>query len=427
MQDCFDVAIVGAGAAGIAAGRAMHHAGRRAILLEARSRPGGRAFTFLGQVFGDPATDPSGNFGKFPLDAGCGWVHSADRNVLVPLIEAAGFRFEKQAANWARQSGDQGFSAAEQKEFAEAFEALDARLAAAALQGIEAPAAHYFAPNCRWNHLIDAVSSYYNGAEFDRVSVRDYGAYVDTGVNWRVREGYGAAIAALVGPIATRFDCAVKAIDHSRVPVRLETQQGPLLARAVILTLPSTLLAKERIAFSPRLPEKTEAAAGLRLGTAEKAFLLLAAPEELPIEGHLFGRIDHAATGSYHTRPFARPYVEAFIGGRNAEDLIREGEGALGAFALDELSALLGSSFRRRARPIAETGWARDPWALGSYSHALPGQAGARAVLATPVAERLFFAGEATHPTFFSTVQGAWESGLRAADEVLAILPAPEL
>ena len=107
--------------------------------------------------------------------------------------------------------------------------------------------------------------------------------------------------------------------------------------------------------------------------------------------------------------------------------MIREGEGALSAFALDELSALVGSAFRRRATPIAETGWARDPWALGSYSHALPGHAGARMALAAPVAERLFFAGEATHPSFFSTVHGAWETGLRAAEEALAVLPSPAL
>lgn len=414
MQDGFDVAIVGAGAAGLAAALSLTRAGRSVIVLEARVRLGGRAFTFAAR-------------GGFALDAGCGWVHSADRNVLVPLIEAAGFAFEKHSANWGRQSGDQGFSAAEQKEFAEAFETLDARLAAAALKGINSQASDYFAPGCCWNNLIDAVSSYYNGAEFDRVSVLDYGAYVDTGVNWRLREGYGAAIATVAGSIVPRFECAVTAIDHSRVPVRLETQQGPLSARAVVLTVPTNLLAKERIVFSPSLPEKIEAAAGLRLGTAEKAFFFLTQPEEFPVEGHLFGHVDRVATGSYHTRPFGRPYVEAYIGGRNAEDLIREGEGSLSAFALDELSALVGSSLRRRATPIAETGWARDPWALGSYSHALPGHAGARATLAAPVAERLFFAGEATHPSFFSTVHGAWESGLRAAEEALAALPAQVL
>ena len=124
----------------------------------------------------------------------------------------------------------------------------------------------------------------------------DYDAYVDTGVNWRIKEGNGAAIAAVAASIVPRFECAVTAIDHRHVPVRLETQQGPVSARAVIVTVPTSLLAKERIAFSPPLPDKAEAAAGLRLGTAEKAFFLLAQPEEFPVEGHLFGRIDQTAT-----------------------------------------------------------------------------------------------------------------------------------
>ena len=92
------------------------------------------------------------------------------------------------------------------------------------------------------------------------------------------------------------------------------------------------------------------------------------------------------------------------------------------AFAVEELGALMGSDFRRRLHPLAETAWATDPWALGSYSHALPGRAGCRATLAAPVENRIFFAGEATHPHLYSTVHGAWETGLRAADEAIAAL-----
>jgi len=82
--------------------------------------------------------------------------------------------------------------------------------------------------------------------------------------------------------------------------------------------------------------------------------------------------------------------------------------------------ALLGSDFRRKLKPLAESRWARDPFARGAYSHALPGHAGDRAVLAAPVDGRLFFAGEATSPNFFSTAHGARDSGERAAREVLA-------
>ena len=74
-------------------------------------------------------------------------------------------------------------------------------------------------------------------------------------------------------------------------------------------------------------------------------------------------------------------------------------------------SALLGNDFRRKLKPLAESRWAHDPFARGSYSHALPGHAGDRAVLAAPVDGRLFFAGEATSPNFFSTAHGAGTAG----------------
>jgi monoamine oxidase len=65
--------------------------------------------------------------------------------------------------------------------------------------------------------------------------------------------------------------------------------------------------------------------------------------------------------------------------------------------------------------------WHADPFARGSYSYAKPGSAGCRAVLAAPVGGRLFFAGEACSPHFFSTAHGAYESGAAAAEQVLAL------
>jgi monoamine oxidase len=186
--------------------------------------------------------------------------------------------------------------------------------------------------------------------------------------------------------------------------------------------VPTPYIAEGRLAFSPGLPEKVQAAAGLPLGLADKAFLTLVEPEALPSDEHLFGRTDRTETGSYHLRPFGRPYVEVFLGGRNARNLEGEGPGALCAFAIEELTALLGSGARARLAPLGETRWASDPWALGAYSHALPGCGGMRAVLAAPVDGRIFFAGEATSPHAYSTVHGAWESGLRAADEAKAAL-----
>jgi len=186
--------------------------------------------------------------------------------------------------------------------------------------------------------------------------------------------------------------------------------------------VPTPALAEERLAFSPGLPEIAEAAAGLPLGLADKVFLGLDEPDLLPVEGHLFGATDRTETGSYHLRPFGRPYIEVFLGGRCARALEGEGEGAMTAFAVEELVRLLGSDMRGKLHGLGETRWANDPWARGSYSHALPGRSAARAVLAQPVEDRIFFAGEAVSSNLYSTVHGAWATGLRAAEAALAAL-----
>ena len=92
------------------------------------------------------------------------------------------------------------------------------------------------------------------------------------------------------------------------------------------------------------------------------------------------------------------------------------------AFAAGELARLFGSAVRKQIAPLAATAWLSDPWARGSYSYALPGHADDRAALAAPVDDRLFFAGEACSPNFFSTAHGAWISGITAAEAALASL-----
>ena len=166
-------------------------------------------------------------------------------------------------------------------------------------------------------------------------------------------------------------------------------------------------------------PHNAIPAPNLPLGLADKVVLALAEPEALPAEGNLRGATMRTAMGSFHLRPFGQPCIEGFFGGRFARELEDAGDGAIAAHSIDEIVSFLGSDFRRKLRPLKESRWAHDPFARGSYSHALPGHAGKRAVLAAPVDGRLFFAGEATSPHFFSTAHGAHDSGERAAREVL--------
>jgi monoamine oxidase len=216
--------------------------------------------------------------------------------------------------------------------------------------------------------------------------------------------------------------CNVTLIDHSDKRIRLETSQGTLTADKVIVTVPTNLIADEAIRFSPPLPSKVSAAAGLPLGVDDKVTLALADAEAFPKEGNLRGATMRTDMGTYHIRPFGQPCIEGFFGGSFARELEDAGEGAIAAHSIDEIASFLGNDIRRKLKPLYESRWAHDPFARGSYSHALPGHAGDRAVLAAPVDGRLFFAGEATSPTFFTTAHGARDSGERAAKEVRTIL-----
>jgi monoamine oxidase len=114
--------------------------------------------------------------------------------------------------------------------------------------------------------------------------------------------------------------------------------------------------------------------------------------------------------------------IEGFFGGEGAQALAENGPVAGFASAIDQLVALFGSDVRRSLRPLAVSNWSRMEHVGGAYSYALPGRAVARDTLARPFDQRLFFAGEATHRHDFSTAHGAYQSGLRAADEVIASL-----
>ena len=269
--------------------------------------------------------------------------------------------------------------------------------------------------------MIDAISTYINGCELDQVSMLDMDAYEDTEINWRVRRGYGALIAAYGAPCPVALNCAVTLIDHSGERIRIETSQGTLTADKVIVTVPTNLIADEAIRFYPRAAGQGRrrarpAARPRRQGDAGAR----RAARRCRRKAICAARPCAPRWAPTTLRPFGQPCIEGFFGGRFAQSLEDAGDGALAAQSIDEIVGFLGNDFRRKLKPLAESRWAHDPFARGSYSHALPGHAGDRAVLAAPVDGRLFFAGEATSPEFFSTAHGARDSGERAAGEVLA-------
>ena len=404
----FDIVIVGAGAAGIGAARRIAGTGRSVVVIEAGTHVGGRAHS----------VDVAG----MALDLGCGWLHSGERNPWTAIADASGFTVDRSESAWREQYRDLGFAPGDRKAASEAWEAFQHRLET------DPPASDCAAdalePGNPWNGYAEALSGYINGAGLARLSVADYLAYdaAASETNWRVREGYGTLVAASLPPVPLHLATPVTAIDHRGSTVRLDTRAGTIAARAAIVTVSTAMLAKGAIRFAAALDEHLHAAANLPLGLADKLFFGLGHGHGLEPEKHLIGNPRTAETGSYYLMPFGRPLVEGFFGGAGAAMLEREGLAGAFAFAIDELAALLGSAIRARLRPIAGSAWCRTDHVGGSYSHALPGHAAARAMLGRPIDDRLFFAGEATHATDFSTAHGAYESGVRAADQALEAL-----
>jgi monoamine oxidase len=402
-----EVVIVGGGAAGVAAARRLTDAHLDCLLVEARPRLGGRAWTI---------TDRS----AFPIDLGCGWLHSADRNPWRKIAEAQGYSIDKTPPPWMRRSAPIGFPLSEQAAFLQAQQKFYKRLRSLPDGTPDVAAATFLEPLGRWSALINAVSTYASGVELDRVSARDFSRYEDSGINWRVVEGYGTVIAKHGAGLPVIMDCPVRLIDHSSRRLKVETTKGAITADAAIITVPSTLLAEEKLLFNPPLPDKTEAAASLPLGLDDKLFLLLSNAEEFEKDSRLFGHTDRSETAVYHLRPFGRPQIEAYFGGPLAAELEAGGEPAFFDFAVGELTGLLGSDFARRVKPLHLHRWGVDPFSRGSYSCALPGKADSRGVLAAPVEDRLFFAGEACSRSDYSTAHGAYLTGVAAAERAIA-------
>jgi len=398
--------IIGAGAAGIAADRALRDAGREVLLLEATDRLGGRARSVALAL-------PSGR--GVTVDHGCGWLHSARRNPWTAIAEREGFTVDRASPNWGVQWRDLGYPPPQQRAFGEAWERWDAA-AHAALDGPDRPLSDFIPADDPARPAIDAISGYANGAPLAHVSLHDWAAYEDAATpdNWAVREGYGTLVAAHAANVPVRLATPVTRVDHRARTIRVESAAGTIEADHVVVAVPTTVLARGDIAFDPPLPAKQDAAAALPLGLADKVFLAVDDPP-WPAHAHLIGNPRASHTASYRLSPFGWPIVEAFFGGDTAEGL----EDDAAAFAIEELVALLGSDWRRRLHPLGATRWRHERYVGGSYSHARIGHAPARQVLAEPVDRRILFAGEACSRADFSTAHGAYETGVAAARAIL--------
>ena len=409
-----DVVVIGAGAAGIAAARALltHRIGS-VVVLEARNRVGGRAWTY--RKGSNPAE-------SLALDIGCGWLHSADTNEWAALAPSLGFAVDTMLPPWERPAHPANFGPGERADYRAAWERFYARIEEAEAHNSTARMSECFEPGNRWNGMLGAMVTYINGAEADQLVIAEYARYRDTEINRRIAQGYGTLIERYAQPLDLRPGCPATLIEHAGAGVRVTTPQGTVTARAAIVAVPPGVIANETLRFAPALPDKLAAAHALPLGVADKMFLAVDDADDLPAETRLFGAIDRVETGSYTLRPFGRPVIDGYFGGKFARALEHEGDGAIAAFAIEQICSALGNGMRKRLHPIVESAWARDPYALGAYSYGGQGAAAARAALAAPVDGKLFFAGEHCSEVDFSTAHGAYRAGVKAAQEVMEVL-----
>ncbi|MGW5959450.1 flavin monoamine oxidase family protein [Methylorubrum thiocyanatum] len=409
MHSEYDVIIVGGGAAGIGAARRLAANGASALLLEASSRLGGRAFTH--------------DLGGYPLDLGCEWLHSGDRNAWVGIAEASGFPVDRSDPPWAQAHPGIARNEDDEQAARRAFGGWEERLRPVARGSDRASDA--LEPGGAWNAYVRAIAGFMSGVGPENISAADYLAYDDasTGKNWNLPLGYGTLVAAsLPSSTALRLATPAERIDLTADGVVVTTRAGTLRAKVAILTVSTAVLAGEAIRLPPGTEPWREAAAVLPLGRNEKVFLEIGRDSAFEAGSHAYGNLHDPRSAAYSIQPNGWPVIEAFLGGEGARILEEEGPAAGFAHAKAELVGLFGTDVASAIRPLAATSWSRMAAIGGAYSCALPAQSQARARLARPFEDRLFFAGEATHPFDFTTAHGAHDSGQRAADEAMKTL-----
>lgn len=412
-----DAVVVGAGAAGLAAARVLARAGASFLIVEARSRPGGRILTE--RVAG------------VPVELGAEFVHGrpfATFRVLnragltarrVPEGRAGGAR---DPARWGdlkrivRRLAPKGPDVSFARALAELSEAPERKAAVARfVQGFDA-------------------------ADLNELSARDVaesaGELDGASRSYRIEEGYDGLTLALLGQLpagALKRRAVVERIEWGGETVVVGLKGGgELTARAAVVTLPVGVLRASpgeegAVSFEPALPEdKRRAVGNLRMGDAARVSILFK-PEYWPAISKKFREPFLDADGGrfsvfWTAAPFDRPLATAWAGGPPAR--------GLGALSRVEVAgAAVAGLAKALAVPILEVGagaraalfhdWTADPFSRGAYSYLAAGGAGAREELARPCG-RLFFAGEACDLSGQSgTVAGALQSGAKAAKALL--------
>jgi monoamine oxidase len=448
-----DVAVIGAGAAGLAASGRIADAGRSVLLLEARNRVGGRIWTV-----GDS------------LELGAELVHGSPEATLALLREAGAGVVELTGERFVMEDGR--IQRMNDRMVGELHGLLDR----AANAGRDMSVAEFLADVVEEEPGLGAVVAWvgrlvegFDAADPQRASLQALVAEWTSSATFesttsRPRGGYATLIehmARVLDPrrVELSLESIARVVRWSAEGVELDVERHGVLqrhrVRKVVITLPLGVLQAApgdpgAVRFEPRLDEKKCASlAGLAMGPVHKVLLKFREPFWEKIDG---GRWRNAAFFNAAALPFrtfwtqlpARSdWLTAWVGGPGAEALSggaendesghdksednESGDDKSGnniiAKAVESVSSLFGG--RLGVASLLEEArfhdWSRDPRARGAYSYVAVGGGDARRKLAEPVKGTLFFAGEATDDSGeATTVAGAITSGERAAREVIA-------
>ena len=371
------VTIIGAGVAGLAASMQLGAAGVPHRVIEASSRIGGRAFTET-ETFG------------VPCDVGAHWLHNAETN---PLVS---FEGEDEEDLWD-----------EVEDMERAIERAvdrDRDVAVSGLVDRDASALARF-----------LVGPYEHAASLSRLSTMDWDAQSE-GTDFYCEGGLGALVAQWGSSVPVDFGVIARKVDWSGAGVRIETNQGVIESDAVIVTVPTAVLARGDIEFSPKLPHASERAIhDLPLGSYNHIVVDLDHTDfELPVDTML-GYAGSQGTAGLLVDAGGAGLTYLDVAGDFGAELTAQGEAAMLDYARMVLTDLLGADEITPDLLMKAYPWEAMPFAGGAYTAARPGRARARADLRRSVGERIFFAGEATSLSKPATLDGAIAEGIRAA------------
>ena len=224
--------------------------------------------------------------------------------------------------------------------------------------------------------------------------------------------------AALTVELNTR----VEKVDWSGQGVTVQTNRGAIRAQQVIITVSTGVLGGKDILFTPELPQTTrEAIASLPLGCYNNFAMLYNEP--WPFDSDTPERIDYSngddINFAFKLRCSDWPYIYCAVAGRQARWLEKQPAAESEQLMMSALVDIFGSDFPHKIVKFKSSAWGDDPLVKGAYSASAPGKSEQRVVLAAPVADRLYFAGEAASERAFCTAHGAWQSGSEAVARIL--------